>query len=148
MPVSGGPYLSAACLCDKVLQEKDGVLSLIRLIDRWNVAGPTPEMGTQLIQTFIAVTFKSGTYRGAAQLTVTPISPSNSRLPSMSWPVFFEGDDERGCGIAIPIGFPVQEHGLYWFEVALSLQHLPAEVFTYIPMRIAYHHVTSMPSAG
>ena len=32
---SSGPYLAAAVLCEKVLQEKDGVLSAIRLVDRF-----------------------------------------------------------------------------------------------------------------
>jgi hypothetical protein len=31
---AGGPYLNAALLCEKVLQERDGVLSIIRIIDR------------------------------------------------------------------------------------------------------------------
>jgi len=29
-----GPYLQAALLCERVMQEKDGVLSVIRIIDR------------------------------------------------------------------------------------------------------------------
>lgn len=29
-----GPYLQAALLCERVMEEKDGVLSVIRIIDR------------------------------------------------------------------------------------------------------------------
>jgi hypothetical protein len=29
-----GPYLIAALICEKVLQEKDGTVSIIRMVDR------------------------------------------------------------------------------------------------------------------
>jgi hypothetical protein len=103
-------------------------------------------MEKTIVQTFLLVLFKSGTYRGSAQLIITPITPSGESLQSMFFPLRFEGDDERGAGIAIPLGYPVSEEGLYWFEVSLSLQNLPASVFTYIPMRIAYHY--AQPSQG
>ena len=40
----GGPYLHAAHFCEKLLTEKDGVLSAIRIIDRITVtaSGATP----------------------------------------------------------------------------------------------------------
>ncbi len=34
MSENSGPYLIAALLCEKVLQEKDGIISVIRMIDR------------------------------------------------------------------------------------------------------------------
>lgn len=153
MPVSGGPYLVAASFCDKVLQEADGVLSLIRLVDRWNIVGPTATMSPTVIQGTLVVLFKSGIARTSAQLTVTPISPGNARLQPIVAPLLFEGDDERGAGIVLPIGFPVQEPGLYWFEVALAVTGGEPEIMTFIPMRIVYLQTGSMtppafPSAG
>ena len=43
IPFDQGPYLSAALLCEKVLEEKDGVKSAIRIIDRVTrtVTGPS-----------------------------------------------------------------------------------------------------------
>jgi hypothetical protein len=39
-----GPYVIAAAFCERALQERDGVLSLIRIIDKWTTAvtGPAP----------------------------------------------------------------------------------------------------------
>lgn len=54
------------------------------------------------------------------------------------WPVLFEGDDERGGGMVLPIGFPVQEPGLYWFEIAIAMPGGGAMVMTFVPMRIVY----------
>lgn len=43
MGAFGGPFLSAALLCEKVLVEQDGIKSAIRIIDRVThaVLGPT-----------------------------------------------------------------------------------------------------------
>lgn len=37
----GGPYLKAALLCEKVLQEQDGVVTLVRIIDRFVTQVPS-----------------------------------------------------------------------------------------------------------
>lgn len=34
---TGGPYVNAALICEKVLQETDGVLSVVRIIDRFTI---------------------------------------------------------------------------------------------------------------
>ena len=138
MPVSGGPYLVAACFCDKVLREADGVLSLIRIVDRWNIVGSTPTMAPTLAQGTLVVLLKSGIVRTSAQLTITPESPSGERSEPVIAPLLFEGDDERGAGIVIPMAFPVREPGLYWFEVALTVQGGQSQVLTFIPMRVVY----------
>jgi hypothetical protein len=138
MPITGGPYLTAAFFCDKVLHEPDGVLSAIRIVDRWTVNGPQVAMPPTILQTNLVILMKSGSYRGNAQITVSPITPSNNRLPPVGFPVLFEGEDERGAGIVLPMAFPAQESGLYWFEVSLALQALQPQVITAIPMRVAY----------
>jgi hypothetical protein len=138
MPVSGGPYLTAAFFCEKVLQERDGVTSFIRLIDRWNIVGPTPTMNPTVLPTTLVVLFRSGMLRSSAMVSVTPVSPSSVRMQPINAPVLFEGDDERGCGVILPLGFPVSEPGLYWFEVALTAQGGQQAVMTHIPMRVVY----------
>ena len=148
MPVSGGPYLAAAFFCERVLQEKDEVMSFIRVVDRWNVVGSTQPMTPTVIQATLFVLFKSGILRSSAQLIVTPISPTNDRLQPISVPVLFEGDDERGVAVALPLRFPVNEAGLYWFEVAVSVHGGEPSIFTYVPMRIAYLQTGSVSSSA
>ena len=55
-----GPHLAAALLCEKVLQEKDGVLSFIRVVDRFGVQEPQPGKAPEPIQATLVVTFKAG----------------------------------------------------------------------------------------
>lgn len=136
MPIQGGPYLAAAFLCEKALREVDGVSTFIRIVDRWTVTGPSEAMPTTPIQATLVVIFKSGIHRGNGQLTITPRSPSDIRLPPATVPVLFEGDDDRGITIIIPMAFPVQEAGLYWFNVSLD-----GRSFSEIPLRVVYHWV-------
>ncbi len=93
----GGPYLQAAVFCEKVLREGDGVPSLIRFVDRWIVTGPAEEMPLTAIQATLFISFRSGDYRGATHIVVVPVSPSAQRLTQMSFPVLFEGDEDRGA---------------------------------------------------
>jgi hypothetical protein len=149
MPITGGPYLTAAFFCEKVLQESDGVLSAIRIVDRWNISGPTETLaGPAVIQASLLLMFKSGIYRGNAQLTVTPISPQTSaRMQAIVVPVLFEGEDDKGINITAPIAFPIQELGTYWFEVQLAGQALAQRILTAIPMRVAYLQIGPMAAA-
>jgi hypothetical protein len=144
MPVSGGPYLQAAFFCEKALREADGVFSFIRAVDRWNIVGQSPTMIPTIIQATLVAMFKSGTFRASVPLVITPISPTNERMPPIIMPVLFEGDDERGGGVVLPMGFQVQEPGLYWFEVAITLPGEASAVMTFIPMRVVYMQ-TALP---
>lgn len=141
MPIQGGPYLAAAFLCEKALREVDGVLSCIRLVDRWTVSGPTEIMPPTGIQATLVVIFKSGIHRGQAHLRITPVSPSDERLPPIDVPVLFEGDDERGIAVVIPMTFPAQEAGTYWFNVSIDGRSLSE-----IPLRVVYHWVVPQPT--
>jgi len=146
MPITSGPYLTAAFFCEKVLREADGVLTAVRIVDRWNINGPTETLtAPAIIQASIVIMFKSGVYRGNAQLTITPITPqTNAKMQVIVIPVLFEGEDDKGVTIVAPLAFPVQEDGIYWFELSLSGQALPARVVTAIPMRIAYLQIGPM----
>jgi len=141
MPIDGGPYLSAALLCERALQETDGVISLIRIVDRWTVSGPTEEMPQTAIQATMVLMLKSGFHRGPGRLAITPITPRDVRMPMIEVPVHFEGDEDRGVNVVIPMAFPVQESGVYWFAVALD-----GQVISHIPLRVIYHRVAPMPT--
>jgi hypothetical protein len=67
-------------------------------------------------------------------------------MQPMIVPVLFEGEDDKGVNVVAPLAFPVQEDGIYWFEVSLAGQALPTRVVTAIPMRIAYLQIGPMPA--
>jgi hypothetical protein len=140
---AGGPYVQAAAICERVLQEKDGVLSLIRLVDRFTVtaAGPAPPeaMPPTNISANFVVMLKSGFIRARHTLKIVPTTPSGKNLPEISAGVLFEGDD-RGVNTNFQANILAQEEGLYWFDVFLEDQLL-----TRIPLRLVYQRVSQGP---
>jgi hypothetical protein len=135
-------YLSIAVFCEKVLREADGVMSIIRMIDRFNIAGSTPEMQPTVLTFNIFVSFKSGFLRGKQVIALRPTSPSGDEMAAMQFPVLFEGDNERGNALLTQMNFIVDQEGLYWFDVILN-----QEIVTRMPLRVAYQH-SPTPMAG
>lgn len=135
-------YLQIAVFCEKVLQEADGVISLIRVVDRFTVRGASAEMGNHVLKFTIVILFKSGFLRGKQKIHIRPLSPNKRELPAMEIPTLFEGDEDRGNGTIANIDFVVNEEGLYWFDVFLN-----EELVTRMPLRVLYQQVGT-PRAG
>ncbi len=135
-----GPFLASALICERVLQEADGVLSLIRVVDRFFVRGKDKDMPTSRIAGNLVIGMKSGFYRGKMYIRIRPNTPSQEVLPTQDFPVLFEGED-RGVGIVAPFKLDVKEEGLYWFDVLIEDQ-----VITRIPMRVVYQPVAQTQS--
>jgi hypothetical protein len=135
-------YLHVATFCEKVLRESDGVSSIIRMIDRFNVQGTTEEMQPIVLQFMIYISFKSGFLRGKQKVSLRPQSPKGVEMPAMDIPVLFEGDDDRGPAIAFQVGWAVQEEGLFWWDLYLN-----DELVTRMPLRVDYQYVR-MPIPG
>jgi uncharacterized protein DUF6941 len=135
--------LQIAAFCEKVLFETNGVVSLIRIVDRFNVNGPTPEMAPASLTFFLVVAFKAGFVRGKHIIRVIPLSPGNVDLPAIEMPQFFEGDDDRGVMVAAQMNFLVKEEGLYWFRV-----YFENALVTQMPLRVVYQQVGSVGSAA
>ena len=115
------------------------MLSLIRVVDRLTIAGQSETMPTTSIPTVLCMSFKSGIFRGPADVTVTPIDHNGNRLRLIiRQQVNFEGDDDRGINLNIDMNFPVTEPGVYWFEIAVK-----DEVLTRTPFRILYQRMGS-----
>jgi hypothetical protein len=130
------PHLAIAVFCEKVLREADGVISLIRVVDRFIVAGATSEMEPQVLKFTLMLMFKAGFMRGKATIAVRPKSPAGAELPAMEFPVLFEGDDDRGLALSGEVNFPISEEGVYWFDV-----YVMQELVTRMPLRVVYQRV-------
>lgn len=142
MPDLGGPYLQAAAFCERVLQEQDGVLSLIRVVDRITHSPQGPDVPRDMppvpINLWIAVTLKSGAARGRHTLRIVAEAPSGQQLPQvLEFPVLFEGED-RGINVLVQYGFQAEMEGLYWFDVRLDDNPEP---LTRMPLRVVYQPI-------
>lgn len=137
MKDSGGPYLAAAVVCERTLEEKDGVMSFIRIIDRIQITAHGPEVPDKIptgqVQVMVVVSLKPGKARGRHSLSITAEKPSTERHKTAEIPVLFEGED-RGVNIVARTTLQVDQEGLYWFLI-----HLDGDQFlTKIPLRIVY----------
>lgn len=138
-----GPYVQLATFCEKVLQEQDGVLSIIRSIDRIIVSATAagapaelPEGGS--VPATLVVALKAGDAQGRHPITLRAQQPSGVYLPDQRFDATFERD-ERGVNLLLNMNVPAVE-GLYWFEVLVNEVPL-----TRVPLRIMYQRVPGVP---
>lgn len=135
----GGPFISAATLCEQVLEEKDGVQSIIRMIDRLTVSGATqtPEImpTLQVNQYWLFLSFKSGSIRDSRTIKVNMCTPGGEEISQASIKALFEGD-ERGVNLRIQLQLLLQEEGIYWFDV-----YVDEELVTRVPLRVIYQRM-------
>lgn len=133
---STGPHLAVAVICEKALQEQDGVLSIIRIIDRVTVSVTSPDAPDEMPETalsfVVVVGLKSGAARGRHKLSLRPETPSGQQLAAMDVPIHFEGE-ERGANVVAQFAMTADEEGLYWVDVLFG-----DSLLTRIPLRVLY----------
>lgn len=129
------PYVQVAAFCHAAIQEANGPLSIIRLIDRYMVGGTTPDMPPTRLDLTLVVILKAGFMRGKSEVSIRPIMPSGKEQPTINATVLFEGE-ERGVQLIAQMGMLVQEEGLYWFDVSVN-----GDLATRIPLRVIYQRV-------
>ena len=137
----GGPFIQLAALCERVLQEQDGVVSLIRVVDRYTIQEPQKGKPPAPIQPTAVILFKAGFATGKYYIKLKMHTPSGKILPEQEFPILFEGND-RGAGIVAVMNLVLEEEGLYWIDV--NLQDAAAPV-TRIPLRILHLKAARRP---
>lgn len=137
IPFEHGPYLLAAFLCEKVLEERDGVKSAIRIIDRVTrtAIGPSPPETMEPFDydTTLLIKLKSGWARGPFALQVRLAKPSGESAAPLQQTVYFEGEEDRGIDVVVNMRIKFEMTGIYWFQV-----YLREVCLTQIPLRVIY----------
>jgi hypothetical protein len=136
-----GPLLAAALLCERVIEDKEGVLSIIRIVDNFTVSRTLPVVApppdsTPVIVVTLLVSFKAGQAKGTYQVESRLRAASGKPLKGMGEqpnPSFtFSGEQpEQGANIVINAGVPANEPGLYYFDILLD-----GSPVTSVPFRI------------
>lgn len=145
----GGPFLQAAVFCEKVLQEQDGVISAIRVVDRMTFALAGKDAPEKMPPMNLAITllvrFKSGDASGEHELNVKPIAPSGKQLATFTFP-FVLGGGELSANLVLGYNVLVEETGIYWFEIFLGKQS-----YTKVSLNVIYerkHEVSALGSSA
>ena len=143
-----GPYLQMAVFCEKVLEERDGVISVIRVIDRINetASGPNAPEAMPPFEALLTavITLKSGKARGGVQVEIEPEGPSGLKKPRAVMTAQMEGN-ERGQNLIMNIQMRFEEPGPYWFSV-----YIDGQLITKIPFSVQYTRISgpARPAAG
>lgn len=133
-----GPYISAATFCEKILQERDGVNSIIRSIDRVTLTSEggapaeLPEGGLLNLTLFVAL--KADDAKGRHPISIQAQDPRGQSREPMNFDVNFEGE-ERGVNLILQVSIEAIE-GLYWFDV--SINH---RLLSRVPLRVSYQRL-------
>ncbi|MBI2912971.1 MAG: hypothetical protein HYY03_03530 [Chloroflexi bacterium] len=134
-----GPYLKAALLCDEVIEGKDGVLSLIRIVDRLTVtaagAAAPGAMPSVLRKLKLVVMIVSGQARGTHTIAVTIETPDGMVHPGWESTILLEGED-RGANVVVELDYEFKLEGVHWFRLLLE-----GEEVTRVPFRVLYQRV-------
>ncbi|MEN6370302.1 MAG: hypothetical protein ABFD77_11495 [Thermotogota bacterium] len=143
---SRGPFLQAALLCERALREKDDVLSIIRIVDRWHVGMPPrkpedPPYAATIPATGV-IMLKSGDYKGKKMLGLKIVAPDGVVSDLAGMPLLFEGD-ERGVNVVMTVNIQAQKEGLYWIDV-----YLDDDLQTRIAFRIMFEYVITSSGAS
>lgn len=137
MTFEHGPYVQVAALCEKVLTEQDGVLSLIRIIDRLTHTAQGPGAPTDLpafdYSVTVVLSLKSGRAKGRHQLRIQRELPSGELDEKpFEATVHLEGGSQ-GTNVIVGLTTRYEHEGVYWFNVSFD-----DELLTRMPFEIRY----------
>ena len=138
-----GPHVAVAVLCERVITEGDGVLSLIRIVDRvtQSATGPDPP---DLMPAFIVdnlqmvLALKSDQARGRHRIKLVIEDPSTTRTPVTENDVNLSPGNQ-GINVVIPVKLGLELEGVYWIDVILSAPRGQEDkLMTRVPIEVVY----------
>lgn len=140
------PSLRMALLCDQAIEGKDGTLTVVRVVDRFEAIAqvtkqPPGRPKAQLPSPIWSGSFVAGFIGGQGdfECQVRLVSPSKKVADFPKMP-FRLDMPERGHNIIIRIQLPFEEAGLYQFELLLD-----GEPIAKIPMRVIIQRIEVEP---
>ena len=135
------PHIGAAVFCEHILHEKDGVNSLIRIVDTFTVPKiPAGVEGKAVVRVNGFLMFKSGDAKGKyeVRLRLRPPAGDPQELGDPQYIVFDGG--EHGAAIIMNLALEVKQPGLSWIDVIVD-----GELMTRMPFRLRREEESEEP---
>ena len=128
------PQLRITALCERVLEEKDGAISLIRLIDRLIITAEGTDVPKELPPGQVSLTAIMSWINGLGnyEAKIRVNFPDGNSFNTASLPFYLDSLD-RVHNIVLRLTLPVKQPGIYWFNFMLG-----DEIKTKIPLRVIY----------
>src|SRR5438445_1958699 len=136
------PYLCIAVFCERVLEDKDGVLSTVRIVDKIIMQAVTAEMpaGSHMAPGMLAprpvanivalIGFRAGGTKGKRTIKLTGRSPDGKAMQEITHLAEFKGGNQT-YNLRANMSIEVSQEGIYWIEVFLDgkrVNRMPLEV--------------------
>jgi hypothetical protein len=137
------PHLVIACLCERVLQEKDNVLSVIRIVDVLTVpqVPPPDNQIPALLTVFVGI--KAGDARGKHELSLRVRRPSGAvSAVGQRLEVELSDDPLGGANVVVTLPLKLSEFGLIWIDVLWD-----GDILSQIPFRLLLPGDAPVPEA-
>jgi hypothetical protein len=120
-----GPFVVLAVFCEQAIEEKSGVLTLIRIIDQVTIQAIGPDAPDDLpvgsaVSTTLVVGLKAGMARGKQKVQATFVHPDGTRHPGPEIPIHFNAGDHQGSNLLLKATVALSTTGIYWAEVAVN----------------------------
>lgn len=137
-----GPHLLAGVFCEKVIEDKEGVLTLVRLVDRITQTAtgsdPPEQMPPFLMENlFLVVMLRADQAKGRYALRVRPQDPSGRNLPHFDAPIQLS-PGPAGQNVVTAIQLAIELEGVYWFDVLFCASKDAERLLTRVPLEIQY----------
>jgi len=135
-PFETGPFVKAAFICERMLEERDGVPSFIRVVDRLQAATQGPSAPSEMppitqIVTLV-VCLVAGEARGSSDILIRIEYPSGLSKDLVAQRARFAGEEMAVNIIGqFQITFPIA--GLYWLDILVDGRRI-----TRVPYRVEY----------
>ena len=136
-----GPYIQVAALCELVIEDKTGALSLIRVIDTISHTEKRPDAPAEMPQVTyplrMVIMLKAGRARGQHELRIVPQLPSGETKTPLVRSIQLEGE-AHGINSLINMFFTFTMEGIHWFNV-----YLDDSLLTKVPLKVKYNRVVT-----
>jgi len=131
------PWVAAATLCENILEDKDNVMSIIRMVDLFNVPRPPEWDGKENLQLLLngLLAFKSGDVKGKRIVRIYGVSPKGKRQKLHELSMDFLGGN-TGVNLKLRMVFGFKTEGTHWLDV-----YVEKRLTTRIPITILFHEL-------
>jgi hypothetical protein len=129
------PFLAAAIFCEKILEEKDGTISAIRIANRiqFTPKGPGISLETHPadINIMALISFRVNAMKGKHDFKFNSNSSILVEPLNLNAETLIDAVEGGVQNIMLDLSFSVKREGVIWFDVLLD-----EELITRMPLRI------------
>jgi hypothetical protein len=118
-----GPFVQAAVICEKVIEERDGTLTLVRIIDRYMTLATGPAAPTTMepvtVQVAYVLSLRAGAARGRHTVTIELEKPSGQTERLLNRDVNFSAA-HMVANLIVNAQLNCEHEGIYWISSLLG----------------------------